>query len=86
MLLREESMFLLGKIYPLHVFKSHTPSHTQTDTHLCVQHMCACEAAVQEHGLKLLGEDECVWTERISAERRLPEISQALHFTQTAAL
>ena len=43
--------------------------------------MCSYEAAVLQQSMKLLGEDKCVWTERVSAERQLPEVSRVLHFT-----
>ena len=35
-----------------------------------------------EPKVKLLGEDERVWTESVPAERRVLEISRVLHFTQ----
>lgn len=41
---------------------------------------------MQEQSVKLLGEDQRVRTERVSAERRLPEVSQVPHFPQTGAL
>lgn len=54
--------------------------------YLCVERTCKSEAAELEPGVKLLGKDECVWTERVSAERRLAEVSYVLHLTHTGSL
>ncbi|KAG7241276.1 hypothetical protein INR49_025794 [Caranx melampygus] len=48
--------------------------------------MCGSEAAVLDQGMKLLGEDECVWTEGVPAERRVLQVSHALYFTQVSTL
>lgn len=82
---REESLFPISEFY-LYLAQLHTSVHTQVHTHLYVKCMCSCEAAVPEQRVKLLGEDECVWTERVSAERRPPEVRRVLHFTQAVAL
>lgn len=48
--------------------------------------MCRGEAAVLEHSVKLLREDQGVWTERVSAECPLPEADDGLHLAHAGAL
>lgn len=67
------------------IFSSVT--HFSTYTHyLYVESMCRCEVAVLEQSMKVLGEDECVWTERVFAECRFPDVRYALNLAQTVTL
>lgn len=53
-------------------------------TYLHVECRWSCEELL-EQSMELLGEDQCVWTERVPAERRASEVSDVLHFTQAGA-
>lgn len=59
---------------------------TRTVSYLYVKCMCGCEAAVLQHCVDMLGEDECVWTERVPPERWSPDVRHVLHLTQPVEL
>lgn len=78
-----------------HLIYSETPSiippclnfttQVHNDEYLCVERMCDWVVAVLEPRVKLLGQDECVWAERVSAEGQLAEVGHLLHLAQAGS-
>lgn len=87
MLLREESIFLISDSYLyLAQWLTSLHTHTHTDSYLYVESICRCKAALLEQSMKMLGEHERVWTERVPVERRFPDVKHVLHLAQAVAL
>lgn len=70
---------------PIHSLLQKFTTQVHNDEYLCVERMCDWVAAVLEPRVKLLGQDECVWAERVSAEGPLAEVGHLLHLAQAGS-